>query len=360
MLNIFIKLLLILFLKVPEVNRMFADYTTLFFSIFLFCFFLIHILLYIYEKKNKKNDIVTTLAGPCIFISFIIFSFFNINSIFLVFNNIYELITFYMSIFFIVVMGIIDDFVKVNTFKKIIIQILIIILSIYGLGLDKVVIFPFIHNFFINYIFLVIFILGIMNSINLIDGIDNIAALISIVVSVFFIILSGIIGFNEIDIFFYMIIGCLLSYLLYSNFCNRVFIGDAGSLFIGWFFSIASILFINFSNKVIIDFPFIFLSIPAFDVIYVMIYRFFNLNNKFLLDRFKNIFIPDKMHIHHSLSRIGMNNFIICFVLCLILFLVSLLYVKYIFYFNIMYKFIFINVIFVIYIFSRMKIDKLI
>lgn len=339
---------------------MFSNYNILFYSIFLACFFLIHVSLNVYRKKLKGNDIITTLAGPCIFISFIIFSFLNINSILLIFNNIYELIFFYLSIFFIVVMGVIDDFIKINTFKKIIIQIFIIILSIYGLNLDQVTILPFTNNYFINYIFLMIFILGIMNSINLIDGIDNIAASLSIVISIFFIVLSKIIGFNGIDIFFYMIIGCLSSYLLYSNFYNRVFIGDAGSLLIGWLFSITSILFMNFSNKVLIDFPFIFLFIPAFDVIYVMIYRFFNSNNKFILDRFKDIFIPDKMHIHHSLLKIGMNDFIICFVLCSILFLVSLIYIKYIFYFDIIYKYLFINVLFVIYIFFRIRIDRLI
>tara|TARA_B100001250_G_C19810848_1_gene795632 strand:+ start:3080 stop:4117 length:1038 start_codon:yes stop_codon:yes gene_type:complete len=345
---------------VQEVNKMISKYSVLFFSIFIFCFCLIFAFSFIYKKIYSKTNLVTTLAGPCIFISFIIFSFLNFKSIFLIFNNTYNLVFFYMSTLLIVIMGVIDDFVKIDTFKKIIFQIFIIILSINGLSLDQVIIFPFFNNYIINYIFLVIFILGIMNSINLIDGIDNIAALLSIVISIFFIILSNVIGFNVIDVFFYMIIGCLLSYLLYNNFISRIFLGDAGSLFIGWLFAIVSILFINFSNKVIIDFPFIFLFIPAFDVIYVMIYRFFNSNNKNFLVRIKNIFNPDKTHIHYSLLRTGMNNFLVCFVLCAILFIVSLLYVKYIFYFNVMYKYIFINVLFLIYVFTRIKVDKLI
>tara|TARA_B100000965_G_scaffold196222_1_gene163897 strand:- start:5729 stop:6748 length:1020 start_codon:yes stop_codon:yes gene_type:complete len=339
---------------------MFSSYAVLLFSIFLFCFFLIYISLYVYSKKFKQNDVITTLAGPCIFISFIIFSFFNINNIFLIFNNIYELTTFYLSVFFIVTIGVIDDFFVVNTFKKIIFQIFIIVFAINGLSLDQIFILSFTNNYLINYIFLIIFILGIMNSINLIDGIDNVAALLSIVTSIFFIISSNIIGFNELNIFFYLIIGCLIAYLFYNNFFNRVFIGDAGSLFIGWLFSIISLLFINSSNKVLIDFPIVFLFIPAFDVIYVMIYRFFNSQSNYFSDRIKYIFIPDKMHIHYSLSRIGMSDFLICFLLCLILSLVSLFYIKYIFYFNAIYKYLFINLLFTIYIFSRMKLDKLV
>ena len=99
--------------------------------------------LYLYEKKYEQYDHVTTLAGPSIFVSFILFSFLNINNVFLIFNNTYELLIFYSSIFFIVIIGLIDDFIKVNTFKKIIFQIFVIILTLYGLGLDQVSIFLF-------------------------------------------------------------------------------------------------------------------------------------------------------------------------------------------------------------------------
>ena len=343
-----------------EVNKMFSDYIILFFSIFMFCFFLIYAISYIYEKIYIKNDSISTLAGPCIFLSFILFSFLYINNVLLIFNNMYELIIFYSSIFLIVIIGLIDDFVRIDTFKKIIFQIFIIILSIHGLNLDHIFISPLFSNYYINYIFLMIFILGFMNSINLIDGIDNIAAMLSIVISMFFILLAKVIAFNEINIFFYMVIGSLLSYLLYNNLCKRIFIGDAGSLFLGWLFSIISIFFISFSNEVTIFFPFAFLFIPVFDVIYVMIFRFYNANDRSYLDRLKSIFIPDKTHLHHSLLKLGINSFMICFILCLILSSISFIYIKYIFYFDIIYKYLFINILFAIYMFFRIRIDRLI
>ncbi len=336
------------------------NYSLLFFSIFIFCFFLIHIFSYLYEKKYTQSNYVTTLAGPCIFLSFILFSFLYINNVFLIFNNLYELLIFYFSIFLIVIIGVIDDFIKISTLKKIIFQIFIVILTLYGLGLNQVNILSFSSNYFINYIFLIIFVLGFMNSINLIDGIDNIAGMLSIVISIFFILLAKVIGFNEINIFFYMVIGSLASYLLYSNFFKRIFIGDAGSLFLGWLFSLISIFFINFSNKVTIIFSFAFLFIPVFDVIYVMIFRFYNANKKGFLDRLKSIFIPDRIHLHHSLLKLGISNFMICFILCLISSIFSLIYIKYVFYFDTIYKYLFINILFITYMFIRIRIDRLI
>ena len=273
------------------------------------------------DNRKLNSDSVPIVAGLAMFITFIFFSIYLYNDFSILYLSKIKLLL--LSTAFIFVIGIIDDSITVSTIKKICFQLALSIFFIYSFELYKISIGPFFNNYYFNFIVQIIFILGITNSINLIDGIDNLAGSLSIIISISFIIIANFLEYNAA--IFYIIIGSLFSYLIYNNFVRRVFLGDSGSFFLGWIFSIISLLFMKYSSNFTVHIPLLILAIPAFDVIYVMINRFMSATDSQILKRFNNIFFPDHSHVHHSFLTAGFNNKNICFILCSLSILFSLI-----------------------------------
>ena len=86
---------------------------------------------------------------------------------------------------------------------------------------------------FVYYVFAVILIVGVVNSVNLTDGLDGLASSVTLVVAVFF----AIVSFAKMDQSLSMIsavtIGAMLGFLIYNHHPAKVFMGDTGSLFLG-------------------------------------------------------------------------------------------------------------------------------
>ena len=80
----------------------------------------------------------------------------------------------------------------------------------------------------------------------------------------------------------------------------KLYMGDGGSYFLGYSLAIFSLM--N-SQNTIIDRNFIpyliILSLPILDMSYVMLMRYINR---------KSLFLPDKNHIHHRISKLGYNE----------------------------------------------------
>ena len=81
--------------------------------------------------------------------------------------------------------------------------------------------------------FAVLVMLAAVNSVNLTDGLDGLAACVTVVVAIFFWVMSGILEDRVAALFCAVIIGGLLGFLIYNRFPAKVFMGDTGSLFLG-------------------------------------------------------------------------------------------------------------------------------
>ena len=267
--------------------------------------------------RKLHSSSVPSIAGLAMFltISFSVICFFDDLSIIAINQN--DILIYAISILFIFTIGLIDDSFKIATLKKIFLQLFISIFSIYTLELYKISMLPIINNYIFNFTIEFFFILGVLNSINLIDGIDNLAGSISIVICGSFIMIAYLIGYDDDTIlFFYMIAGCLFSYLIYNNFIGRVFMGDSGSLLLGWVFAITPFYFMKHSTEFSIHISLLILAIPAFDVLYVMIFRFIKKKDTNFILRVKEMFLPTHSHIHHSLENYGYGNIRICLIIC--------------------------------------------
>jgi len=159
----------------------------------------------------------------------------------------------------------------------------------------------------VQYILTVFIVAGIINAFNLIDGIDGLAgglALINMTGFFFLFILSGELSLALISA---STAGALLAFLKYNYHPAKIFMGDTGSMILGYLLSCAGILslvmsrnvnsYFNYSETAIIVFS-IFL-LPVYDTLRVFIGRVINK---------KSPFSPDKTHIHHLLMQTGFNH----------------------------------------------------
>lgn len=278
-------------------------------------------------NNRSSHEIVTpAFGGVAFYITFIIMLSFLRNE-FLIFNSNYVLVS--ASILFIV--GLKDDLVSVSPRTKIIGQLLAILFILISgefivenlngfLGIYQIspwIVMPI----------LIFFMLGLINAYNLIDGADGLAAIVGLVMTMVFAYL-----FYQFDEIFYLlftliimgIFAAFLPYNLSKNHNNKIFMGDTGSLFMG--FMLVVLVFklltipeikmvntsINISNIPIIVGGILF--IPLFDTCRVSCVRFFNN---------QPIFNPDRNHIHHLLLDSGFSHLQTSIIIASISFIIS-------------------------------------
>ena len=207
-------------------------------------------------------------------------------------------------------LGIYDDVHGVGYKLKFAIQIFAaFLLCVSGLWIAS-----FDHIFYIDRIpywigmpLTVIFVVYITNAINLIDGIDGLASglsAISLFVAILLCMMSGDIIWAMLAIAY---LGVVLTFFCFNVYGgkNKVFMGDAGSLTLGYTLSFIVLHFWQAHpvwNPYLHNIGIIILStliIPMLDVVRVMMSR---------IRDGRNPFLPDKNHIHHKLMRTGLSG----------------------------------------------------
>lgn len=204
---------------------------------------------------------------------------------------------------FMLILGLLDDKFEMSAPLKFGGQIVgALILIYYGVKIN------FITNPFGGFIYLgmytipftVFWIVSIINTINLIDGLDGLAAGVSIiaVLTLFAVALQE----NQVlaPMLAVLLAGSCLGFLRYNFNPAEVFMGDTGSMFIGYIIAAVSITgALKSAAAVTIFVPMLALAIPILDTTFAIVRRIFN-------DR--PIGEADHGHIHHRLLAIGMNQ----------------------------------------------------
>lgn len=153
--------------------------------------------------------------------------------------------------------GFLDDYLKVKkkssdglSAKHKMLYLLIFGLlagSVLHFGLDySSIVIPFINqeiSLGIFYIpFVVVFFAAVTNAVNLTDGIDGLSSSVTIVVLLFFVLVSLAAEDKEVLFFSLTLIGSLMGFLYFNRFPAKVFMGDTGSLALGGAVGILSLL----------------------------------------------------------------------------------------------------------------------
>ncbi len=146
----------------------------------------------------------------------------------------------------------------------------------------------------------ILWIVGITNVVNLSDGLDGLAAGVSAVACAV-IAVCAINSANPVmAVFMLALLGGLSGFLFYNFNPARIFMGDCGSLFVGFTIAGSSAMCLTKSSALVgLALPVLALGIPIFDAFLAILRRF--------LER-RSLFAPDRSHFHHRLIDLGLKQ----------------------------------------------------
>ncbi|MDI6907404.1 MAG: MraY family glycosyltransferase [Thermoanaerobacterales bacterium] len=146
----------------------------------------------------------------------------------------------------------------------------------------------------------VFWLVAVTNAVNLIDGLDGLAAGTAIIAAVTLALVSWTEGEAAAVAVAAVLAAATLGFLRYNFHPARVFLGDTGSMFLGFVLAGTAIMGLAKSaTAVSVLVPIVVLGLPLFDTAFAILRRARN---------HRPIFYPDKGHLHHRLLRIGLSH----------------------------------------------------
>lgn len=203
----------------------------------------------------------------------------------------------------IIALGILDDKYQISAKVKFAGQLGVAILIVQsGLTIDFIYI-PFADKIDVGFLSIpitILWIVGITNAINLIDGLDGLAAGISSICIGTIAFMAAVNGNVLIFTIAVVVLASTLGFLFFNFHPAKIFMGDTGSLFLGYIISILSLLGL-YKSVTLFSFvvPIIILGVPVFDTTFAIIRRIVNK---------KPISAPDKSHLHHRIMALGFSH----------------------------------------------------
>lgn len=201
-------------------------------------------------------------------------------------------------------LGVYDDFRGLNAPVKTAVQVLTaLMLYLDGYSIS-VISMPFDTHWhlpvWLSFPLTALWIVGITNAFNLIDGIDGLAGGASVFAMLSLFITSLLRGHTEICIVSIILAGAVMGFLRYNFNPATIFLGDSGSLFLGFMCATLSLMSAQKSSTIIaIAIPLVSFGLPVLEVGLSMTRRFL---------RGDPVFQSDRRHIHHMLLARGLNQ----------------------------------------------------
>ena len=245
---------------------------------------------------RKMHKVATPLlGGAALYLGLLAGLFFNTRNIFLFFPVV-------LGATLIFILGLVNDIVELSARIRLLWQILITLIVI-GLGVRVEFVPIGYFKGIAEIIITVIWFVGVTNAYNYLDGLDGLAAgSAAINLFCFSIILYGT-GQYPLGLMAISLIAACLAFLPYNFRKEKIFLGEAGSTFLG--FILAGIgLTGNWAqdNIVKLSIPILVLGVPIFDMIFTTIMRIRDGKVKSLIEWLQ---YGGKDHFHHYLVDLG-------------------------------------------------------
>ena len=259
-------------------------------------------------KRRMHNRQMPKFGGPAVILGFLV----SVGYLLIVMSleggiNLFgeeqygkKLLGMLLGIIVLAITCIIDDIKTIKPLTKLSGQLLAAIIVIsFGIRIDDITL-PFLPTHELNEIFSYIltlgWIVGITNAINLIDGLDGLSSGIA---SIYFLTI-GVIAMllnnsNGLDIILtFIMLGSTLGFLVHNFNPAKIFMGDSGSMFLGYIIAVIALL--GFKNITLTSFlvPMLLLAIPIMDTLFAIIRRKL---------KGQSIDHADKEHLHHQLLK---------------------------------------------------------
>ena len=244
------------------------------------------------DKRKVHSTPIPRLGGLGIYAGFVLgYMLFGHQSV--------QMNSILIGSFIIILTGMIDDMKPIPAKYKFLGQLAAaLIIPFYG-GIvlrDVSAVGIYINFGILSYPLTAFFIVAAINCVNLIDGLDGLAGGIS---AIYFLTI-GIISLvqkntNGLDtILTFIMLGSTLGFLKHNFNPASIFMGDSGSMFLGYMIAVIALL--GYKNVTFTSFivPIFLLAIPILDTAFAILRRFIN---------HKPISMPDKNHLHHQFLK---------------------------------------------------------
>jgi UDP-GlcNAc:undecaprenyl-phosphate GlcNAc-1-phosphate transferase len=266
--------------------------------------------------KDKTPRLGSLVTVPIFFVVSIFYLYQNDTALLV------KILPLYCGAFIVFSAGVVDDFCDINAYIKLVVQCIAVII-------------PIVFGFYFTNIgpiklgilarpLSALWIVAMVNAFNMIDGIDMLCGSLSVLIFFTFGILFYLTG-NESYVahggVMFILVACILAFLIYNKPKAKIFLGDGGSQFFG--FMIATLPLLPAAKPYsfnIVPAMFVVTAIPFLDTIAAIWRR--------TRDK-QSWFSADKKHIHHKLINLGFSPIAILLfilsmhiVLCLVVILV--------------------------------------
>ncbi len=204
------------------------------------------------------------------------------------------------------VTGIVDDTKSISAKLKLFLQIIAALMVIgSGVRIEFITNFldpsrPIIPLGILSVPVTLFWVVGITNTVNLIDGLDGLAAGVASIASLSLAVVAYLNGQPEVAVLLMILAGATLGFLPYNSHPASIFMGDTGSLLIGFILAAVSIEgVIKSATAIAVAIPILALGIPIFDTTFAIMRRMVNK---------RPIMEADRGHLHHRLLDQGFSH----------------------------------------------------
>jgi len=213
------------------------------------------------ERKFHKTP-TALMGGLSIFIGFIFVFFLT----FFICSNLIpplkQSLYFFIGLFLVVVLGLWDDKNGMTPHYKFSIQFIVTLIFIIGSGYTKLI-----GPWFITVPILILWMVGLMNALNFLDNMDGITAGLATILGLGYFALGIVTRNHFISLMSAIFMGSTFGFLLHNFHPAKIFLGDAGSMLIGYMLSVLGIVLLTELPKDFSMFlPVLLLSYAIFDI----------------------------------------------------------------------------------------------
>jgi len=283
-----------------------------------------------YDNENERKihtGNIPRIGGLGIAVSFfaVILLFFSVKG--LLFGNtslLHSFLSGYWAFFLgaavISMIGLLDDFTDLRPLYKLFAQIAMALFIIFSGYYFKSFYIPFfditLNSILLGKIITFIWIVGITNAVNLIDGLDGLSGGTTGIAAFFIGLTAYATGNMNQAVLVFILFGSIAGFLLYNFPPAKLFMGDSGSLFIGFVLSILPLYTLKGAitpYTPILSISFLF--VPILDTLAAIIRR-----------KIKRVpfHSPDREHLHHKLLAIGFSTRKVLVIIYSVTFILSL------------------------------------
>lgn len=210
----------------------------------------------------------------------------------------------YLGATIIMITGLLDDRYQLRPLAKLSGQVIAAALLLFSGMLIENITIPLYGMIELNPFFSAVvtffWIIGITNAINLIDGLDGLATGVSTIALISVTIMAFIDAQIAVVLICFALIGSNLGFLVHNFYPAKIYMGDTGSLFLGYSVAVLSMLGL-FKSLTFFSFviPILVLALPIFDTLFSILRRIINK---------KPVMEADNQHIHYQLIAAGFSH----------------------------------------------------